>query len=514
MFMFCLTLHFSTYFSFPSFPFRSSSRFGKLMTTSFRPSGIASGGNISIYLLEKSRVVKQRENERNFHVFYQFLAGATPDLRAKLKLGNMQPESFKLLSEEYRKIPGVNDASQWKALVACLNIMGIPQEKQEQLWKILACVLHLGNLEFTSADDEEKAAGEEGLDEDDVAATMDDGQGGAVTTSGGGPTDAAAGTGAKGSLNSHAASIKKEGSSAAALSALSSLLLVKEEEIESALVHRTLIINGSSVEALNSKQQAKVARDSLCKTMYEKLFLLAVQEVNASISVHAAEATAEASSQVAAVDGTAAPADGADAAAACAGAGEGEGSAGSGADGASEGNDGKTAKERYKEAINSGKDAAAKAPTPQPTPIVAQPVVAEDLLALQVLDIYGEFLVMIEISHCRSVCLDFLISFLLSSPSLSLLCSLYIVLLQALRTSVPTASSSCVSTTVTRSCRPCSSTLLSRQSKKSTKLKESSGNPSPTLPMSLSWPFSKVKQVSSLYWMMPARWLTQALVRS
>ena len=75
----------------------NSSRFGKFIEIHFSNKLTVAGGFISHYLLEKSRIVTQSKEERNYHIFYQLCAGAPDKLRHQLQL--LSPDSFHYLNQ-------------------------------------------------------------------------------------------------------------------------------------------------------------------------------------------------------------------------------------------------------------------------------------------------------------------------------------------------------------------------------------------------------------------------------
>uniref|UniRef100_A0A1I7TQA3 Myosin motor domain-containing protein n=1 Tax=Caenorhabditis tropicalis TaxID=1561998 RepID=A0A1I7TQA3_9PELO len=82
----------------------NSSRFGKFVQIHFANNGTVSGGFVSHYLLETSRICRQSSGERNYHIFYQLIAGSSPELFKYLSLG--QPHCFnrKLSTEKVFRI--------------------------------------------------------------------------------------------------------------------------------------------------------------------------------------------------------------------------------------------------------------------------------------------------------------------------------------------------------------------------------------------------------------------------
>ncbi|OWK12302.1 MYO1F [Cervus elaphus hippelaphus] len=111
----------------------NSSRFGKYFEIQFSRGGEPDGGKISNFLLEKSRVVMQNENERNFHIYYQLLEGASQEQRQNL--GLMTPDYYYYL----------NQSDTYKS---AMQVIGIPANVQELVLQLVAGILHLGNISF------------------------------------------------------------------------------------------------------------------------------------------------------------------------------------------------------------------------------------------------------------------------------------------------------------------------------------------------------------------------------
>ena len=140
----------------------NSSRFGKYVKLYFDPrSGIMIGGGMETYLLEKSRVVRVGPGERSYHVFYEMLAGLTPQQKQQLgglKSAGDYPSLARGEILTRRGVDGkeLNDATEFQVLVKAMAALGISTQTQWGMWTVLASILHLLEMTF-SKDANEKA---------------------------------------------------------------------------------------------------------------------------------------------------------------------------------------------------------------------------------------------------------------------------------------------------------------------------------------------------------------------
>uniref|UniRef100_A0A2K5MGB1 Myosin XVB n=1 Tax=Cercocebus atys TaxID=9531 RepID=A0A2K5MGB1_CERAT len=130
----------------------NASRFGQVFCL-YLQQGVIVGASVSHYLLETSRVVFQAQAERSFHVFYELLAGLDSIERERLSLQG--PETYYYLNQgQACRLQGKEDAQDFEGLVKALQGLGLCPEELNAVWAVLAAVLQLGNICFSSSERE------------------------------------------------------------------------------------------------------------------------------------------------------------------------------------------------------------------------------------------------------------------------------------------------------------------------------------------------------------------------
>ncbi len=124
----------------------NSSRFGKYIKIYFNEEDKIIGANIETYLLEKVRLIRQKNGERNFHIFYLLLKGMNQDEKKQFYLTNMN--DFKIINNSncFNRNDDVDDKEQYHQLIEAFHIMNFTNNDIKSIFNIVSAILHMGNV--------------------------------------------------------------------------------------------------------------------------------------------------------------------------------------------------------------------------------------------------------------------------------------------------------------------------------------------------------------------------------
>ncbi|XP_053826112.1 unconventional myosin-VIIa isoform X6 [Vidua macroura] len=210
----------------------NSSRFGKYIDIHFNKRGAIEGAKIEQYLLEKSRVCRQAQDERNYHVFYCMLRGMTMEQKKKLGLGKATDYNY-LAMGNCTTCDGRDDSKEYANIRSAMKVLMFTDTENWEISKLLAAILHMGNLQY-------EARTYDNLDACEVVQS-------------------------------------------ASLITAATLLEVEPQDVMNCLTSRTIITRGETVSTPLSMEQALDVRDAFVKGIYGRLFVWIVEKINAAI---------------------------------------------------------------------------------------------------------------------------------------------------------------------------------------------------------------------------------------
>ncbi|KAL4656976.1 unconventional myosin-XVI isoform X1 [Arapaima gigas] len=140
---------------------KNSSRFMKFLSIQFcKKKKSLLRAQLYTYALEKSRLCSSAPHQHNFNVFYMMAEGMSAEERSALYLGNiLQHRYMRQGCPADRPAGPVSSQNREKlsTLKQALRAMGLHSLEVDNLFGILAAILHLGDLHFTAKTDGETA---------------------------------------------------------------------------------------------------------------------------------------------------------------------------------------------------------------------------------------------------------------------------------------------------------------------------------------------------------------------
>uniref|UniRef100_A0A0A9Z3B2 Myosin-VIIa n=2 Tax=Lygus hesperus TaxID=30085 RepID=A0A0A9Z3B2_LYGHE len=210
----------------------NSSRFGKYIDIHFNVHGVIEGAKIEQYLLEKSRIVSQSREERNYHVFYCMLAGLGKDDKDKLELRDANHYKY-LVGGGGITCEGRDDAAEFADIRSAMKVLLFSDAEIWEILTLLAALLHTGNINY-------KAAIIDNLDATEIPDHSN-------------------------------------------VSRVAGLLGVPKQPLIDALTRKTLFAHGETVVSTLSRDQSVDVRDAFVKGIYGRLFVYIVNKINNAI---------------------------------------------------------------------------------------------------------------------------------------------------------------------------------------------------------------------------------------
>ncbi|KAI9485509.1 MAG: chitin synthase [Benjaminiella poitrasii] len=214
----------------------SASKFGMFQELQFSERGRILGAKTLTYSFDKARVTSVPKDERSFNVFYSLLAGTSPEEQTALHI-NFPPDSFNYLNQSKTiRVPEINDEIAFADLKSSLKICGFKAKTVTQIFQLLACILHIGNLQFQDGHD-------------------------------------------TGNVAQEACSIRNDD----VLEVVAAMLGVSPSKLEQSLTYKLRLIRKELCTMFLNTQGAVEQRDALARALYHVLFLWIVESINTKI---------------------------------------------------------------------------------------------------------------------------------------------------------------------------------------------------------------------------------------